>query len=816
MKIGYIGAGKLGMPVAACVAQKHDVLMHDAEPSVYMRWGRYPFVESVEGTGFATLNELMEAVRPNARFTHDLRDMRDRDIIFVAVQTPHDPQYEGVTPLPETTADFNYRYLIEALGTLAKAVEGSGRQHTVVVISTCLPGTYKREIEPLATGWGNINLVYNPYFIAMGTVIPDFLNPEFVLVGSEDYIPAQLVSFYGSFNLHTRIRAMSITSAEATKVFYNTFISMKLSFANIVAEACEKVGADCDDVMGAIKAANKRLISPAYLTPGMGDGGGCLPAGEIVITEDGPRAIDTIKAGDRVLASNGKLQTVVKVWERPYSGDMMTLRAEGMPSARFTADHTMYAARDGRHICPGGQRDTRLAVAAKLAPLEQIAAGELVEGDFIPVTTPVGDQMAAPEHATPEYCELAGWYLSEGSLDVPRFGSARVAFHLHEKERHIAERLGSIMLKLFPPKVSGRGAGAKAVLSAKQSTKSITMRYGSWELGKLLDRDFGKGAKVKRIPAWAIYGPEYAAKAIIKGMWQGDGHSSQFGMYFATTSQNMAYGAQLILQRFGIPSTLRRIEPRTSAKGQKHDTAYEVRVRNQKHYDALCELTGMKRPPEKDQKLYERFPVRDGETYRKLTSIERQPFSGKVYNLWVDCEEHTFTTNVGYVSNCHPRDNIALSHFAETHAMSFDFFGMLMQQRDMQAAYLAKEMMASASASERGSKSLLGIVGEAFKANTNITTGSHPVLVAVLLRNTPGCRVATFDRFTNGNDPHEPGVYLIGCAHDYIRTLAFPVGSIVIDPWGIVPDQEGVTVRRLGRTRSPGKLEAMENAKWAC
>ena len=205
MKIGYIGAGKLGMPVAACVAQKHDVLMHDAEPSVYMRWGRYPFVESVEGTGFATLNELMEAVRPNARFTHDLRDMRDRDIIFVAVQTPHDPQYEGVTPLPETTADFNYRYLIEALGTLAKAVEGSGRQHTVVVISTCLPGTYKREIEPLATGWININLVYNPYFIAMGTVIPDFLNPEFVLVGCNDETSlVHLGAFYNSFGLFDR------------------------------------------------------------------------------------------------------------------------------------------------------------------------------------------------------------------------------------------------------------------------------------------------------------------------------------------------------------------------------------------------------------------------------------------------------------------------------------------------------------------------------------------------------------------------------------------------------------------------------------
>lgn len=436
MKIGYLGAGKLGMPVAACVAQNHDVLIHDADPSVYLRWGRYPFVETVTGTGYETINALMDAVKDSVKFTHDLRDMRDRDIIFVAVQTPHDPQYEGVTPLPETTADFDYSHLRTAMTQLAHALDGSRKRHTVVVISTCLPGTYKREFKDLAARWGNVDLIYNPYFIAMGTVIPDFLNPEFVLVGQADYAPyTDLAKFYDSFGLADRIRAMSITSAEATKVFYNTFISMKLSFANIVAEACEKVGADCDDVMGAIKAANKRLISGAYLSPGMGDGGGC-----------------------------------------------------------------------------------------------------------------------------------------------------------------------------------------------------------------------------------------------------------------------------------------------------------------------------------------------------------------------------------------HPRDNIALSHFAETHAMSFDFFGMLMVQREAQAKAYAAEMLALSH--QTGME--MGVVGASFKANTNIQTGSHAMLVFRLLAKKTNPLVRIHDRFSTyefeRQDPHEPGVYLIGCAHDYIKTLAFPKGSIVIDPWGIAPDQDGVTVRRLGRLRSPGKLEAREAA----
>lgn len=144
--------------------------------------------------------------------------------------------------------------------------------------------------------------------------------------------------------------------------------------------------------------------------------------------------------------------------------------------------------------------------------------------------------------------------------------------------------------------------------------------------------------------------------------------------------------------------------------------------------------------------------------------------------------------------------------------MSFDFFGMLMKQRERQAIHLAK-LMRGARFLEGGRPDSLaiGVVGNAFKANTNITTGSHAQLVFNILASWKH-EPQVFDRFTNGRDPHEPGVYLIGCAHDYIKTLAFPQGSIVIDPWGIVPDQEGVTVRRLGRKTSPGKLEAREAA----
>src|SRR5690349_14593121 len=145
MKIGYVGAGKLGMPVAACVAQKHNVLLYDKTPEVQMRWGNYPFPESANGTDHASINDLMRAVSGNVRFAISLADMRDRDIIFVAVQTPHDPAYEGTLPITGEPKDFDYSFLKAALVDLAAALKDSGRHHTVVVISTCLPGTYERE-----------------------------------------------------------------------------------------------------------------------------------------------------------------------------------------------------------------------------------------------------------------------------------------------------------------------------------------------------------------------------------------------------------------------------------------------------------------------------------------------------------------------------------------------------------------------------------------------------------------------------------------------------------------------------------------------
>ena len=268
--IGIVGLGKLGLPVATAIAQHHRVIGYDVRPEA-MRPPRHPSRE--EG--------LLEAwATASVQFGSLEEVVRGCKTIFVAVQTPHEPEYEGITRLPETRTDFDYTYLCSAVAALDEEIRRVGEPRTVVIISTVLPGTMRRHVRPLCSPL--ISLVYNPSFIAMGTTLRDFLDPEFVLLGGDEADPVE--AFYRTFT-DAAIYRTNIENAELIKVSYNTFIGLKVAFANTLMEVCHKSpGCDVDQVTGALKLAHRRLISPAYLTGGMGDGGGCHPRDNIALS----------------------------------------------------------------------------------------------------------------------------------------------------------------------------------------------------------------------------------------------------------------------------------------------------------------------------------------------------------------------------------------------------------------------------------------------------------------------------------------------------------------------------------------------------
>jgi UDPglucose 6-dehydrogenase len=282
MKIGFIGLGKLGMPCAVAMDYcGHDVMGYDIieanmskEPRIYQETGPQ---------GHGEFNGWLKA--STIRFGTLREVAAHSEIIFLAIQTPHDPMFEGTTRVPSTRKDFDYTYLKVAVESLAEVVY---HDTIIVVISTVLPGTMEKHIISLLNK--HMRLCYNPFFIAMGNTMRDFLNPEFVLLGVDDEWAANTTQkfwedMYRNNDPPVPIRRMSIPSAELCKVAYNTYISSKIAVANTLMEICHKTpGANIDDVNSALKLAYRRITSSAYMDAGMGDGGSCHPRDNIAMS----------------------------------------------------------------------------------------------------------------------------------------------------------------------------------------------------------------------------------------------------------------------------------------------------------------------------------------------------------------------------------------------------------------------------------------------------------------------------------------------------------------------------------------------------
>lgn len=401
MKISFIGLGKLGLPTAMTMAYKgHKVLGYDINEK------RYTYVlDTKEGglNGNGNYTELFDNknIKTNLSFISNLEEcVMFGDIVFVAIQTPHKIEYEGVLPLTEKREDFNYEYLVKCVSDISKILEEKKVNKVVSIISTVLPGTIRRDVMPVMSSY--IKLCYNPYFIAMGTVVRDFLFPEFILLGCVDNDATnKVIEFYKTIT-DSEVYNTTLENAEMIKVSYNTFIGTKIALANNIMELCDNLpGTDCDGVMNGLFKATNRLISTNYLRGGMGDGGGCLPPGELVMTSNGMEPIETIKVGDMVLSHNGILRKVVKVYERDYEGDLVEVSVIGQPSIKVTTDHPML-------VCDEHGKNVKEKEASKL----------IVGNDYIPSYKINGKPNIRdiPEYLTKEYCVLAGTYIADKYL----------------------------------------------------------------------------------------------------------------------------------------------------------------------------------------------------------------------------------------------------------------------------------------------------------------------------------------------------------------------------------------------------------------
>jgi len=277
MKVGFLGLGKLGLPVALAIESKgHYVCGTDISKKT---------IENINEKKIEYKEIWVDEYLKNSKL--DIFDIdgvvKNSDIIFVPIQTPHEEKYEGITRIPKERADFDYQFLIDGMKNLSASIDKIGKDKIVIIISTVLPGTIRSKIKPLLSD--KIKLCYNPFFIAMGSTMRDFLHPEFVLFGVDDLNAYKVCKeFYKSIT-SAPLYDTTIENAELIKVAYNTMISTKIAFSNTLMELCHKLpNTNVDDVTNALKLANRRLISGYYMDGGMGDGGGCHPRDNIAMS----------------------------------------------------------------------------------------------------------------------------------------------------------------------------------------------------------------------------------------------------------------------------------------------------------------------------------------------------------------------------------------------------------------------------------------------------------------------------------------------------------------------------------------------------
>ncbi len=256
-KIAVFGAGYVGLVTGACFAELgHDVVLRDVLPEKIdaLLAGEIPIYEP-------GLDELVASNRDRMRFTTDVAEaIEGAELVFVAVGTP--PTYSGDADL-------------SAVWTVIDELPQIDDRIVLVMKSTVPVGTGIKVRAALdARGLDNVGYASNPEFLAEGTALKDFMNPDRIVIGAFDGDDGDVV-----VDLHAKIDApivrTDVSSAEMIKMASNAFLSTRISFINEIANVCELVGADVKDVATGMGLDHR--LGKHFLRPGIGFGGSCFP-----------------------------------------------------------------------------------------------------------------------------------------------------------------------------------------------------------------------------------------------------------------------------------------------------------------------------------------------------------------------------------------------------------------------------------------------------------------------------------------------------------------------------------------------------------
>ena len=276
-QVSVVGLGKLGICLAAVLAHRgFRVNGVDVDQSKIesINRGHSPIYEP-------RLSALIRASDGRLMATSQYRNaIAQSDATFVVVPTPSDQ-----------TGGFSLKFVKQAMREIGRTLSEKSRYHLVILTSTVMPGSMEGQILPLLEKNSgklcgkDFGLCYNPEFIALGNVIYGLLNPDFILIGESDSRAGEALA-----RIHSEVctnsppvEHMNFINAEITKISVNSFVTMKMSFANTIAEISERLaGADVNKITSAI--GKDKRIGSAYLKGALGYGGPCFPRDNIAFS----------------------------------------------------------------------------------------------------------------------------------------------------------------------------------------------------------------------------------------------------------------------------------------------------------------------------------------------------------------------------------------------------------------------------------------------------------------------------------------------------------------------------------------------------
>ena len=267
--VSVFGIGKLGLPIIACLGSHgYRVIGYDVNPAAVKALNEKSPIIYEPG-----LKELLQETKDVSATDDYEYAVANSDVTFIVVLTPS---------LPD--GSFSTQYAESAAEQIATGIKKKDTYHLVVLTSTVLPGSTEGRIKTILEETSgkkcgaDFGLCYSPEFIALGTVIRDFLNPDVILIGEHDKKSGDLLSeiYNNVCENDPPIVRMSIPSAELAKISLNAFVTMKISFANTIAELCEHIPNGDSEAISKMLGFDSR-IGRKYLSGALAYGGPCFP-----------------------------------------------------------------------------------------------------------------------------------------------------------------------------------------------------------------------------------------------------------------------------------------------------------------------------------------------------------------------------------------------------------------------------------------------------------------------------------------------------------------------------------------------------------